>query len=181
MYNKVIIIGNLTRDIELKYLPSGSAIANGAIATSHKYKKQNGEQVDEVCFLDFSIFGKGGEIFNQYVRKGSKVMLEGRLVFQQWKAQDGTNRSRHALSVTEFKFLDGKSDSQDTGGNNYNAPQQNSQPQQNYNAPQQQYNQPAQQNYNNQQKPQQQQNSGINNSYEQNIPTIDIDNDEIPF
>ena len=178
MYNKVMIIGNLTRDIELKYLPSGSAIANGAIATSHKYKKQNGEQVDEVCFLDFSIFGKGGEIFNQYVRKGSKVMLEGRLVFQQWTAQDGTNRSRHALSVTEFKFLDGKSDSQDTGTNNYNAPQQNSQPQQNYNAPQQQYNQPAQQNYNNQQ---QQQNSGTNNSYEQNIPTIDIDNDEIPF
>lgn len=181
MYNKVIIIGNLTRDIELKYLPSGSAIANGAIATSHKYKKQNGEQVDEVCFLDFSIFGKGGEIFNQYVKKGSKVMLEGRLVFQQWKAQDGTNRSRHALSVTEFKFLDGKSDSQDTGGNNYNAPQQQQTQQQNYNAPQQQYNQPAQQNYNNQQKQQPQQNSGMSNSYEQNIPTIDIDNDEIPF
>ena len=181
MYNKVIMIGNLTRDIELKYLPSGSAIANGAIATSHKYKKQNGEQVDEVCFLDFSIFGKGGEIFNQYVRKGSKVMLEGRLVFQQWKAQDGTNRSRHALSVTEFKFLDGKSDSQDTGGNNYNAPQQQQAQQQNYNAPQQQYNQPAQQNYNAPQKQPQQQNSGMNNSYEQNIPTIDIDNDEIPF
>ena len=181
MYNKVIIIGNLTRDIELKYLPSGSAIANGAIATSHKYKKQNGEQVDEVCFLDFSIFGKGGEIFNQYVRKGSKVMLEGRLVFQQWKAQDGTNRSRHALSVTEFKFLDGKSDSQDTGGNNYNAPQQQQTQQQNYNAPQQQYNQQPQQNYNAPQQKQQQQNSGMNNSYEQNIPTIDIDNDEIPF
>jgi len=181
MYNKVIMIGNLTRDIELKYLPSGSAIANGAIATSHKYKKQNGEQVDEVCFLDFSIFGKGGEIFNQYVRKGSKVMLEGRLVFQQWKAQDGTNRSRHALSVTEFKFLDGKSDSQDTGGNNYNAPQQQQTQQQNYNAPQQQYNQQPQQNYNNQQKQQQQQTSGMSNSYEQNIPTIDIDNDEIPF
>jgi len=179
MYNKVIMIGNLTRDIELKYLPSGSAIANGAIATSHKYKMQNGEQKEEVCFLDFSIFGKGGEIFNQYVRKGSKVMLEGRLVFQQWKAQDGTNRSRHALSVTEFKFLDGKSDTQQDGGmNNYNAPQQNSQPQQNYNAPQQQYNQPAQQNYN---APQAQQSGGMNNAYEQNIPTIDIDNDEIPF
>ena len=182
MYNKVIMIGNLTRDIELKYLPSGSAIANGAIATSHKYKMQNGEQKEEVCFLDFSIFGKGGEIFNQYVRKGSKVMLEGRLIFQQWKAQDGTNRSRHALSVTEFKFLDGKSDSQDIGGNNYNAPQQQQQPQQqNYNAPQQQYNQQPQQNYNAPQQQQAQQNSGMNNSYEQNIPTIDIDNDEIPF
>jgi len=135
------MIGNLTRDIELKYLPSGSAIANGAIATSHKYKMQNGEQKEEVCFLDFSIFGKGGEIFNQYVRKGSKVMLEGRLVFQQWKAQDGTNRSRHALNVTEFKFLDGKSDSSDTNtGNTYNTPkeQNNQQSQQNYNAPQQQ-------------------------------------------
>tara|TARA_B110000046_G_C12958580_1_gene383419 strand:- start:396 stop:869 length:474 start_codon:yes stop_codon:yes gene_type:complete len=157
MYNKIIMIGNLTRDIELKYLPSGSAIANGAIATSHKYKMQNGEQKEEVCFLDFSIFGKGGEIFNQYVRKGSKVMLEGRLVFQQWKAQDGTNRSRHALNVSEFKFLDGKSDSSDTNtGNNYNAPKEQ----------------------NNQQT---QQSSGVNNAYEQNIPIIDIDNDEIPF
>lgn len=110
MYNKVIVIGNLTRDIELKYLPNGSVIANGAVATSHKYKKTTGEQVEDVCFLDFSIFGKGGEIFNQYVRKGSKVMLEGRLVFQQWVAQDGTKRSRHTLSVTEFKFLDNKSD-----------------------------------------------------------------------
>ena len=124
MYNKVIMIGNLTRDIELKYLPSGSAIANGAIATSHKYKMQNGEQKEEVCFLDFSIFGKGGEIFNQYVRKGSKVMLEGRLVFQQWKAQDGTNRSRHALSVSEFKFLDSKQDNQQQAQQPYNAPQQ---------------------------------------------------------
>lgn len=176
MYNKVIMIGNLTRDIELKYLPSGSAIANGAIATSHRYKMQNGEQKEEVCFLDFSIFGKGGEIFNQYVRKGSKVMLEGRLIFQQWKAQDGTNRSRHALNVSDFKFLDNKSDAQGGMDNSYNQPMQNSQPQQNYNAPQQgQYNQP-QQNYN-----APQQNGGMNNSYEQNIPTIDIDNDEIPF
>tara|TARA_R110001606_G_scaffold2504_5_gene10985 strand:- start:3668 stop:4096 length:429 start_codon:yes stop_codon:yes gene_type:complete len=128
MYNKVIMIGNLTKDIELKYLPSGSAIANCSIATSHKYKMQNGEQKEEVCFLDFSIFGKGGEIFNQYAKKGSKVMLEGRLVFQQWKAQDGTNRSRHALSVSEFKFLDSKQDNQQ---------QQTQQP---YNAPQQQQN-----------------------------------------
>jgi len=169
MYNKVIMIGNLTRDIELKYLPSGSAIAKGAIATSHKYKMQNGEQKEEVCFLDFTVFGKGGEILNQYVRKGSKVMLEGRLVFEQWQAQDGTNRSRHTLRVEEFKFLDSKNDS-NGGGNNYNAPQMQQ--------PQQQYNKPVQNNYNNNQ---QQQQGGGQNSYEQNIPTIDIDNDEIPF
>ncbi len=173
MYNKVIMIGNLTRDIELKYLPSGSALAKGALATSHKYKMQNGEQKEEVCFLDFTVFGKGGEILNQYVRKGSKVMLEGRLVFEQWQAQDGSNRSRHTLRVEEFKFLDSKNDSQG-GGNNYNAPQMQ-QPQQQMQQPQQNYSQPAQQNYNNQQQ------GGMQNSYEQNIPTIDIDNDEIPF
>ena len=177
MYNKVIMIGNLTRDIELKYLPSGSAIAKGAIATSHKYKMQNGEQKEEVCFLDFTVFGKAGEVLNQYVRKGSKVMLEGRLVFEQWQAQDGTNRNRHSLRVDEFKFLDSKADSAGGGQNNYNAPQQPAYNQNNnYNQAAQQ--QPKQQNnYNNQQ----QQNSGVQNSYEQNIPTIDIDNDEIPF
>lgn len=137
MYSKVIILGNLTRDNELKYLPSGSAILNGAIATTHKYKKQSGETVEDVCFLDFSVFGKGGEIMNQYTRKGSKVMLEGRLQFQQWKAQDGTNRSKHILSVTEFKFLDSKD-----SGNSIQQQEQQQQPQQNYNAPQQQQQQP---------------------------------------
>jgi single-strand DNA-binding protein len=68
MYNKVVMIGNLTRDIELRYLPSGSALAKSAIATSHKYKTQAGEQKEEVCFLDFSVFGKSAEILNQYVR-----------------------------------------------------------------------------------------------------------------
>lgn len=166
MYNKVIMIGNLTRDIELKYLPSGNALAKCAIATSHKYKMQNGEQKEEVCFIDFTIFGKGGEIFNQYVRKGSKVMLEGRLVFEQWKAQDGTNRNRHTLTVDEFKFLDGKSASQDGGGNNYNAPVQHNQPQQNYNPPQQDGYKNA---------------GDMPDAYEHNMPTINIDNDEIPF
>jgi single-strand DNA-binding protein len=174
MYSKLIMIGNLTRDIELKYLPSGSAIAKGAIATSHKYKTQSGEQKDEVCFLDFTVFGKGGEILNQYVRKGSKVMLEGRLQFDQWQDQNGNNRSKHSMMVSEFKFLDSKADSQNMGGQQqggYNPPVQQ---QQSYNQPPQQQ-QPMQNNYN---APQQQQQQ---NSYEQNIPTIDIDNDEIPF
>ena len=169
MYNKIILIGNLTRDVELKYLPSGSAIANCAIATSHKYKAGNGEQKEEVCFLDFSIFGKGGEIFNQYVRKGSKVMLEGRLVFQQWKANDGTNRSRHVLSVAEFKFLDSKESTPQQGQYNQNG-SANTQ----YNP-----NQPAQ-GYNNQSTaPTHQQGMNQPDSYSQDIPTIDID--EIPF
>ena len=189
MYNKVIMVGNLTRDIELKYLPSGSAIAKSAIATSHRYKMQNGEQKEEVCFLDFTVFGKAAEVLNQYVRKGSKVLLEGRLIFEQWQANDGTNRSRHTLRVDEFKFLDSKADGMNGGGNmsnSYNQPQNQSyappQPQvQAYNQPMQQqpsmgqnsYNTPMQQGGMSQPAPQ--------NSYEQNIPTIDIDDDEIPF
>jgi len=165
MYNKVIMVGNLTRDIELKYIPSGAAIAKGAIATSHKYKLQSGEQKEEVCFLDFNVFGKQAEVINQYVRKGSKVLLEGRLVFEQWTAQDGTNRSRHSLRVETFKFLDSKNSNAGQQGG-YNQPAQ----QQQYQAPQQQnsYNQPQGGN---------QYNAPIQ---EQKIPEIDID-DEIPF
>lgn len=171
MYNKVIMIGNLTRDIELKYIPSGAAIAKGAIATSHKYKTQSGEQKEEVCFLDFNVFGKSAEILNQYVRKGSKVMLEGRLVLEQWVDQSGGNRSKHSLRVETFKFLDSKADSM-SGGNN-----QSQAPQQQYQAPQQQYNAPAQQQpaYNNNT-----QQSGMVQE-PQNIPEINIDEDEIPF
>jgi len=172
MFNKVIMIGNLTRDIELKYIPSGAAIAKSAIATSHKYKTQTGEQKEEVCFLDFDVFGKQAEILNQYVRKGSKVMLEGRLVLNRWTAQDGSNRSNHTLRVENFKFLDSKADSQNmqnSGG--YNPAPQQQQPSYNQ-APQEQYNQ-------------QPQSGGQYNApmpqQEHKIPEIDIDNDEIPF
>jgi len=118
MYNKVILIGNLTRDIELKYIPSGAAIAKGAIATSHKYKAQDGSQKEEVCFLDFNVFGKAAEVLNQYVKKGSKVMLEGRLIMESWDDKDGQKRTKHSLRVEEFKFLDSK----DSGTGNNTAP-----------------------------------------------------------
>lgn len=166
MYNKTIMIGNLTRDIELKYLPSGSAVAKSSIASSYKYKSQSGEQKEEVCFLEFNMFGRSAEVANQYLRKGSKVLLEGRLVLEQWTAQDGSARSRHSLRVEEMKMLDTKSSSDDnrqansyqqqTGGYNSN--------------PQVEYEQQAPRN----------QNSNPHARVEQNIPEIDID-DEIPF
>ena len=153
MYNKVVLVGNLTKDIELKYLPSGSAVATSSVATSHKYKSASGEQKDEVCFLDFTIFGKTGEIANQYLKKGSKVLLEGRLKFEQWTAQDGSNRSRHILSVDTMKMLDSK-DKSENQGQNYNQ------------EPPVVY----ENNYN-QSKP----------NVEHRIPEIDIDEDESPF
>ena len=168
MYNKVIMVGNLTRDIELRYLPSGSAIAKSAIATSYKYKASTGEQKDEVCFLDFNIFGRSAEVANQYLKKGSKVLLEGRLVFEQWTAQDGSTRSRHSLRVDAMKMLDSKGAPEMAGDN------QGYSPQGSYNQPANvQYDEPSYDSYGgmNQAKPR----------VEQRIPEIDIDEDEIPF
>lgn len=105
MYNKATFLGNLTRDIELKYLQSGSAVANTAIATSHKFKTAAGEQKEEVCFMDLSMFGRTAEVANQYLRKGSRVLVEGRIKLEQWTAQDGTKRSKHILTVSELKML----------------------------------------------------------------------------
>ncbi len=173
MYNKVIMVGNLTRDIELRYLPSGSAISKSAIATSYKYKSTTGEQKDEVCYLDFNIFGRSAEIANQYLKKGSKVLLEGRLVFEQWTAQDGSTRSRHSLRVDAMKMLDTKQSN--VGHDNY-ASEQEDHSYNNESYPQQQRNPNVQQNNR-----QQYNNSGSAPKIEQRIPEIDIDEDEIPF
>lgn len=108
MYNKVIMMGNLTRDIDLKYFPNGDAFATSSIASTYKYKSTTGEQKDEVCFLDFKIFGKEAQNASKYLKKGSKVLLEGRLIFEQWTANDGTTRSKHILRVDTMKFLDSK-------------------------------------------------------------------------
>ena len=112
MYNKTIMVGNLTRDVELKYTPNGLAIGKSSIATSYKYKAQDGSQKEEVCFLEFVMMGKIAEIANQYLRKGSKVLLEGRLALESWTAADGTNKSKHTLKVDEMKMLDSKNNEQ---------------------------------------------------------------------
>jgi len=118
VYNKIILVGNLTRDVELKNV-NGLTIGSVGIATSHKYKTQNGEQKDEVMFIDVTFFGRTAEIANQYLRKGSKVLVEGRLTFQQWSASDGSKRSKHSVTVEAMKMLDSKGDN---SSNNYNQP-----------------------------------------------------------
>ena len=123
MFNKVIMVGNLTRNIELKYLPTGSAIAKSAIATSYKYKSTIGEQKDEVCFLDFNIFGRSAEIANQYLKKGSKVLLEGRLIYEQWTDSSGGTRGKHFLRVDAMKML-GDNNIQIESNKEYEKPEQ---------------------------------------------------------
>jgi len=195
MFNKIILVGNLTRDIELRYTQSGAGIANTAIATSRKFT-QNGEKKDEVCFVDITFFGRSAEVANQYLRKGSKILVEGRLKFDQWVDQNGQKRSKHSVIVETMQMLDSKGDNQN-GGQGGNMPHNNQQggynQNNNYNAPQQgqqqSYQQPTQQQSYNQAPAQQQQSSYNNQAQSQSrempssdtIPEIDIDEDEIPF
>ncbi|MDL0089734.1 single-stranded DNA-binding protein [Campylobacter gastrosuis] len=118
MFNKVVLVGNLTRDIELRYTPSGSAIGNTGIAVTRKFTT-NGEKREETCFIDISFFGKYAEIANQYLNKGSKVLIEGRLVFQQWTDNNGQNRSKHSVSVENMEMLGGTA-GQNQGGYSQN-------------------------------------------------------------
>jgi len=112
MYNKIILIGNLAKEIEM--IDAGNTkIAKSSIASSYKYKTSSGEQKEEVCFLDFTIFGNLSNVANMYLKKGSKVLLEGRLVFEQWSAQDGTNRSKHSLRVDTMKMLGDNKDNKE--------------------------------------------------------------------
>ena len=108
-YNKVILVGNLTRDIELRYAQSGTGIANVGIATSRKFT-QNGEKKEEVCFVDITFFGRSAEVANQYLRKGSKILVEGRLTLEQWVDQNGQKRSKHSVTVETMQMLDSKGD-----------------------------------------------------------------------
>ncbi len=109
MYNKVILVGNLTREIELRYLPSGTALANTAIATSHKYTS-NGEKKEDVCFVDISFFGRSAEVANQYLKKGSKILVEGRLKHDTWE-KDGQRHSKHSVMVESMQMLGSKQES----------------------------------------------------------------------
>ncbi len=120
MYNKVIMVGNLTRDIELKYTGTGMAIGKTAIATNRRYKTQSGEQKEEVCFIDITLFGRAAEVANQYLRRGSRVLIEGRLVFEQWTDQSGNKRSKHSVAVDNMQMLGAK---EETAGGGYSQPQ----------------------------------------------------------
>jgi single-strand DNA-binding protein len=107
MYNKVILVGNLTRDIELRYSQGGLAIAKTGLATNRKFTV-NGEKKEEVMFIDITFFARSAEIANQYLRKGSKILVEGRLNFEQWVDQNGGKRSKHSITVESMQMLDSR-------------------------------------------------------------------------
>lgn len=111
MYNRVVLLGNLTRDIELRYTQNGMAIAKTGIATNRRYKTQAGEQKDEVCFIDITLFGRAAEIANQYLSKGRKVLVEGRLIYEQWVDASGQKRSKHSIAVDNLQMIGSRDES----------------------------------------------------------------------
>jgi single-strand DNA-binding protein len=162
MFNKVILVGNLTRDLELRYLQSGTAVGNTGLAVNRRFKSANGEQKDETLFIDITFFGRTAEIANQYLRKGSKVLVEGRLKLDSWEDPNGGRRSKHSVVVENMQMMDSRNTQE--GGYNPTQPAQNSYQQSTQT--QQSYNQPPQQSVPTQ---------------KESIPEIDIDDDEIPF
>lgn len=124
--NKVILLGRLVRDIELRYTQGGAAIGSCGIAVTRKYTL-NGEKREETCFIDITFFGKQAEIANQYLGKGSKLLIEGRLKFDQWTDNNGQNRSKHTVAVENMEMLgDAKQNNQgyQQGGYSNQRPQQ---------------------------------------------------------
>ncbi len=107
-YNKVILAGNLTRDPELRYTSKGVAISKFALAVNRVWKSETGENKEEVTFVDIDAFGKQAETISQYLKKGSPLLMEGRLRLDQWDdKQTGQKRSRLGVVLESFQFLGG--------------------------------------------------------------------------
>lgn len=103
--NKVLLMGNLTRDPQLSYTPSQTPVVDFGLAVNRRWTGQDGNQREETCFVDCRAFGRQAENINKYLNKGRLVFIEGRLTFDSWTAQDGTKRSRHRVTVENFQFL----------------------------------------------------------------------------
>jgi single-strand DNA-binding protein len=105
--NKVLLIGNLTRDPELRYVPSGTAVATFTIAVNRVYTSQAGEKKEEVAFIRIVVWGRRAEVCGEYLSKGSPVFIEGRLQSRSWEGQDGQKRSTTEVIADNVQFLRG--------------------------------------------------------------------------
>lgn len=104
-FNKVLLLGNLTRDPQLSYMPSQTPVVDFGLAVNRRWTGQDGTQKEETCFVDCRAFGRTAENINKYCKKGSPLFVEGRLTYDAWTAQDGTKRSKHRVTVQTFQFI----------------------------------------------------------------------------
>ena len=116
-FHTIIIVGNLGRDPEMRYLPNGQGVTSFSVASSRQYTNNQGEKVDETIWFRVSVFGKTAETCNQYLKKGSKVLVEGRLNADKngspriWTRQDGTPGSSFEITAQTVRFLSSRADS----------------------------------------------------------------------
>jgi len=117
--NKVILVGNLTRDPELRHIPSGAAVCDLGLAVSDKYKNKEGELVESTCFTDVVAWDRQAEACQQYLTKGSPILVEGKLQFDRWENEEGQARSKLRIRANRIQFLyRGKNGDGQNGGEN---------------------------------------------------------------
>lgn len=111
--NKVFLMGNLTRDPELRFIESGTPVAEFGMAINRNWKDQGGANKEEVCFVDVTIWGRRAEVVNEYFQKGKPIFIEGRLKYDTWEARDGGGkRSKLRVVADNFQFIGGRRDGQ---------------------------------------------------------------------
>jgi single-strand DNA-binding protein len=116
-FNKVMLIGNLTRDPVLRYLPNQTAVVDFGLAVNRRWRTPQGEDREEVCYVDCSAFARQAETINQYCQKGKQLFVEGRLKFDSWEdKQGGGKRSKLSVVVENFQFLGGRDGAGQGGG-----------------------------------------------------------------
>ena len=106
-FNRVVLMGNLTRDPELRHIPSGTSVADLGLALNERYRNKNGEVAEKTCFVDIVTWEKQAENCCKYLTKGSPILVEGSLQLDQWKSDDGQNRSRLRVKASKVQFLSG--------------------------------------------------------------------------
>ena len=116
--NKVILIGRLGRDPETRYMPNGDAITNFSLATDEQWRDRNGERQTRTEWHNVSLYGKLGEIANQYLRKGSQVFVEGKIQSRKYTGNDGIERTAYNIIGNEMRMLGDRNDGFDSGNNN---------------------------------------------------------------
>ena len=104
-FNKVILLGNITRDIDLRYTPSGTAVTDLGLAVNDRRKGQDGNWQEETTFVDVTLWGRTAEIAAEYLKKGAPVLIEGRLKLEQWQDQNGQNRSKLKVTGERMQML----------------------------------------------------------------------------
>lgn len=113
-FNKAMLMGNITRDPELKYLPNGTAVTTFTIASNRVYKPKEGEKKEEVTFMRIVVWGKRAEVCGEHLRKGASVFIEGRIQNRSWEGEDGQKKYVVEIVANNVQFLGGKKDNADT-------------------------------------------------------------------